>query len=54
MENETEMDPAERAAARRYAYWHIGDKYWADQILEAYTHPEAANNKLDEVQAWTG
>ena len=23
-------------AARLYCQWHIGDRYWADLVLEAY------------------
>ena len=27
-------------AARLYCQWHIGDRYWADLVLEAYLNPD--------------
>lgn len=45
------LDAAGLAAARRYARWYIGDPSWADEILSAYSSPEATNAQLDEEQA---
>lgn len=47
-----ESDRAERhekgmQAARRFAGWHLGDKGWADLIIEAYTEPGRANEIMD-------
>jgi hypothetical protein len=40
--------PNERGlnVARNVAGWHIGDKSWADMIVNAYLHPEEASEKL--------
>lgn len=37
-------------AARRYAHWHIGDKGWANEIINAYLNPDEAHQQLDEEQ----
>jgi hypothetical protein len=47
----SKLDPAGIAAARRYAGWHIGDRRWADMILDAYQNPDATNAQLDEETA---
>lgn len=44
----SDLNPEGLAAARRYARWHIGDRSWADLILNAYQNPEVTNTQLDE------
>lgn len=34
--------------ARAYASWHLGDPSWAGSIIEAYLHPETAQELLDQ------
>ena len=34
--------------ARAYAAWHLGDPSWAGSIIEAYLHPETAQELLDQ------
>lgn len=36
------------SAARRFAGWHIGDRSWADLIIEAYLNPERVERELDD------
>jgi hypothetical protein len=38
------------AAARKLSAWEIGDRSWADLLVEAYLNPEWAEKKLDEEQ----
>jgi hypothetical protein len=33
-------------AARLYCQWHLGDRYWADLVLEAYLNPDDALAEL--------
>lgn len=33
-------------AARAVSQWHIGDRSWADAILDAYFNPERAMKNL--------
>lgn len=37
-------------SVRRYTAWHLGDRLWANQIIEAWLHPEETNRQLDEEQ----
>lgn len=43
-------------AARRLAGWELGDRSWADIIIDAYLHPQATHERLDadEVPSRTG
>ena len=47
-ETPTEPKGAGLEAARLYCQWHLGDRYWADLVLEAYLHP---NDTMDDLYA---
>ena len=55
---EDRMIPDERGleVARRLAGWEIGDRRWADKIIQAYLNPEEVAKDLDfdEVPEVTG
>lgn len=44
----TEMHEAGMKAARRLAGWELGDRYWADSIIDAYLEPDGTNEDLDK------
>lgn len=47
----TEPNQSGLLAARRYSHWNIGDRLWADQIINAYLNPDETHRLLDEEQA---
>lgn len=44
----TEMNEQGLKTAERLAGWHIGDRSWAYEIIEAYLNHETANARMDE------
>lgn len=47
----TSPEQAGIQAARAYCGWYLGDKSWADNIIDAYLNPEAATKRLRAAKA---